>query len=168
MAEEITFSESFRATRDAQNKFDYFFLGVILATLSLSFQTPKVDLPLQHKSLLIASWVLWLISFFSGMYRRERFNLFLFMETQSLEFKPKHELLIKAKRGEEVLFKAPYEMWEPEEIEKELKRTTERVNWVDKKQDKYNKQMLNAYKIKKWSYILGSITYISFWITNTI
>ncbi len=50
----------------AQSKFDYFFLAVIIGLLSLSIQSYNISEGYHSNYLVIGTWILLLISFFSG------------------------------------------------------------------------------------------------------
>lgn len=50
----------------AQSKFDYFFLAVIIGLLSLSIQSYDISEDYHSNYLVIGTWILLLISFFSG------------------------------------------------------------------------------------------------------
>lgn len=58
--------------RLAQNKFDYFFLGVVVGTLALSIQT--FDINVEHNSfyLIVLTWLFLIISFLAGIFRQEK------------------------------------------------------------------------------------------------
>ncbi len=64
------------ATR-SQEKFDYYFLGIIIGLLSLSIHTFDPTISYQSYYLIIGTWILLLISFSAGFFRL----------TQTLRFK---------------------------------------------------------------------------------
>ncbi len=77
MSDKNEYIEMFLELRKSQEKFNYYFLGIIIGLLSLSIQTfdPKI---LYHSIyLMIITWMLLLVSFSAGF----------FYETQSLKFK---------------------------------------------------------------------------------
>ena len=84
MNEDYSYKEAFIHHRDSQNKFDYYFLGVILAALSLSIQTYDSTKEPNDTLLIIISWVLFLFSFLAGFFRQERNNFAYMVTTEKI------------------------------------------------------------------------------------
>ena len=57
MSEDNGYKDAFNFHRATQNKFEYFFLGVILASLSLSVQTFNPAIENQQVILIYISWL---------------------------------------------------------------------------------------------------------------
>lgn len=68
MSEDNGYKDAFNFHRSVQNKFEYFFLGVILASLSLSVQSFNPALENHQVFLIFLSWLLFLISFLAGFF----------------------------------------------------------------------------------------------------
>ncbi len=64
-----SYIELVKAQRDAQKKYDYYFLAVIVTLLSLSIQSYKPNDLLTLLFVISIVWILLLASFLSGMYR---------------------------------------------------------------------------------------------------
>ena len=166
MTAEFGYTESFKNARESSQKFDYFFLGIILATLSLGIQTNSSNQQVICKSLLILSWVFWLLSFLAGFFRQERILTMFNLETGGLLYRPKKEVFEKAAKGEQVIVKTNDEPWEPEEIKQELDRLNTVLDFSDELRKKRAKHSIIAYSVMKWSYFLGVLTYIIFKAIN--
>lgn len=166
MADDFGYTESFKSAREAQQKFDYYFLGVVLATLSLSIQTNISAETIVCKNLLIASWIFWIISLVAGFVRQERTISVLSLETRSLADKPRRDVFDQAKKGQQIILKSATEQWSQEEIKKELDNLNHIIDSSDKLKDKRAKHALVAYHIVKWSYFIGVVCYVVFRTLN--
>jgi len=119
MPEEYGYIQAFKYYRQTQTKFDYFFLGVILATLSLSLQI-KTNEEMCSFYLLILSWSLLLTSLLSGLFRIERINMFLRVETDKLSFLQKKTNIENAKLKGQEIYKTSTEIWQPDQLTNEI------------------------------------------------
>ena len=166
MAEEYGYVESFKATREAQQKFDYFYLGIVLATLALSIQTYSSTPTYCYRSLLIQSWGLWLASFIAGFFRIERTVSFFSVETSYLQYKQKYDVFSKAQAGQMQLMKEPNSPWTEKELKEELTKMDDLLQFSDRLKKRRVKQARIAYQISKWMYFLGIISYVVFRAVN--
>lgn len=164
MPEEFGYIESFKAAREAQQKFDYFYVGVVLATLALSIQSYS-STPI-NCYLLILSWGLWLISFIAVFFRIEKTLSFLSIETGYLQYKQKHDMFSKAQAGQIEFVKSPNVPWMEEELKEELAKMEDLLQFSDKLKKSRIKQARVAYQISKWSYFLGVVSYVTFRAVN--
>jgi len=168
ISKENIYYEAVKATRDSQRKFDYFFLGVCLALVSLSVQTHETTSPNSHIYLLIISWTLLIVSFLSGMYRQEAINTFLRIEADLM---PEQEILDRFnqyKTLDQTIIKPDGQEWTSDEIDEvrlKKKIAIERANTLmGKKADRG----LWAYRFQKWSFVMAIIFYMLFKIINSI
>lgn len=162
MPEQFGYIESFKATREAQQKFDYFYLGVVLATLALSIQTFSTTPIHCYRYLLLVSWGLWLVSFVAGFFRIERTLGFLSIETSYLQYKAQQDNFSKALSGEIQVFKALKESWSTDELKEELGKIDSILELSDKLKKARIKHTRIAYQISKWSYFIGIVSYVLF------
>jgi len=163
---EYNYTDAFKTARESQSKYDYFFLGATLGVLSLSIQTFKPDEFLRLPALAILSWILWLASFLAGLLRQERINMFLRTEAGFIRFKPRQDILLKAKSGEQTIYKSPDSLWTSEEIDKELADVNDMVSMAESYKKKHNHSATIAYSIQKWSFVGGLVLYAAFRIVN--
>ncbi|MFC1785565.1 hypothetical protein ACFL0J_08070 [Candidatus Neomarinimicrobiota bacterium] len=165
MSEEYGYIQAFNASRQYQNKFEYFFMGVILASLSLSVQ---IKIPEEATSLylLIASWILFLISFLSGLFRFERINMFFRIEAEKLSFYKKRNNFTEAKEGQLTLLKDSKSEWKPEEIIEQISKFEGLLESADRFISYYNKQSSIAYQIQKWGFLFGLVSFALYKISN--
>jgi len=152
MPEEYGYIQAFKYYRQTQTKFDYFFLGVILATLSLSLQI-KTNEEMCSFYLLILSWSLLLTSLLSGLFRIERINMFLRVETDKLSFLQKKSNIENAKLQDQPILKTSTEIWKPEELTNEISRIDSVLASSENYIIKFNDHSLQAYQIQKWCFI---------------
>jgi len=83
------YKDAFDTYREYQNKFDYFFLAIIIGALSISIQsyTPK---PEDHSIyLMVTTWILLAVSFVTGLIRRERILNFMRIESEKITYELK-------------------------------------------------------------------------------
>ena len=163
---EYNYTDAFKTARESQSKYDYFFLGVTLGVLSLSIQTFKPDESFRLPILMIVSWILWLASFLAGLFRQERINMFLRTEADFLRFKPRQDILLKAKSGEQTIYKSPDSLWTSEEVDKELADANDVLSMTESYKQKHNRSATIAYPIQKWSFVGGLVLYAAFRIVN--
>ncbi len=78
--------------REAQSKFDYFFLGLCLAFLAITFQTYKKSTDISYDYLILITWVLMLLSIFSGLYRQRRVYVLMEKEADKIKYTDQLEL----------------------------------------------------------------------------
>jgi len=166
MSEEYNYIDAMITHREAQRKYDFFFLGVTAAALSLSIQTFSAYETNHHPVFGIISWILLLISFLSGMFRQERILQFLYIETDFLKYKGQAGIIERAKMANDEIYKNYKELWSVDDIDKEL----EKLKGIVASADTHKKRTLGrvniAYKIQKWSFVLGLIVYLVFAIIN--
>ena len=168
MSEEYNYRDAFIHHRNAQNKFDYFFLGVILAALSLSIQSYDSSKELNFTFLIFSSWFLFLCSFLSGFLRQERLNLSYMIEAERMPQHKRKAMFEKAERGEAILVNSYSEDWSESEIKKNLEKVNEILNISESYLKKYTKHSLLAYQIQKWTFFYASLSYILFKVSNSI
>jgi len=168
MNEEYNYRDAFIHHRNAQNKFDYFFLGVILAALSLSIQSYDSSSELNFTFLILSSWLLYLCSFLAGFFRQERLNISYMIEAEQMPQQKKKNMFESANKGEIILENSYKEEWSKEEIKKSLENVNDVLNISETYFKKYNKHSLYAYQIQKWSFFYASLFYILFKVSNSI
>ena len=159
MSNEYGYTESLNAGRELQRRFDYFFLGVIVATLSIGIQT-KFSTTDPNKWLLFLSWTLWSVSFLSGFFRQERTVHVLSLETTEMIYKPSKELYKKAQEGQAQIVRPGSEPWTKDELSAEIRKLDELMLFLDQKKRRGLKAALIAYHITKWSYFVGIALYV--------
>ena len=167
MSESYSYKDAFIHHRNSQNKFDYFFLGVILASLSLSIQSYSTKSETIYPIIIIVSWTLFLISFLAGFFRQERLNLSYMIEAERIPQKERKSMFEKADRGEIILQVSPNEEWSNAEIKKSLENVNDILSISDSYISKYNKHTLIAYQIQKWSFFYAALLYVLFKSVNT-
>ncbi len=165
MTEEYGYIQAFKSYRQAQTKFDYFFLGVILATLSLSLQI-KTNEEMCSFYLLISTWLLLLISLSSGLFRIERINMFLRVEADKLSFLQKKTNIDNAKLQGAQIFKTSSEIWKPDELTNEISKLDGIITSSENFINIFNKHTLCAYQIQKWCFIYAIFSFVLFRVTN--
>lgn len=166
MSEEYGYTEAFKAQREAQSKFDYFFIGVTLVALSLSIETFKAENSI-HPYLMILTWFLLLTSFLAGIYRQERITTFLAAEAEYKRIKAELDVFEKAhQKGEKLRSETSGMIITPTQLPKIIDWLKER----SAEQDKYRKKDITrtsiAYRIQKWTFILAIISYMFFRLIN--
>ena len=159
MSNEYGYVESLNAGRELQRKFDYFFLGVIVATLSIGIQTHSSAND-SYRYLLFGSWGLWSLSFIAGFFRQERTVHVISLETTEMIYKPSHEFYMKAEEGKAKAVKDNNVPWTKEELKAEVRKLDELMRFLGAKKNRRMKEALIAYHVTKWSYFLGVIIYI--------
>jgi len=90
MNEKLDFESLYKYGREFQTKFDYYFLGIIISFLVLSIQTFDPGENTKLIFLIIISWVMLIISMFSGFFRFERIQVCNYLEIQKA-FKVQYE-----------------------------------------------------------------------------
>jgi hypothetical protein len=123
-----------------------YFLGVILALLSLSIQTYKPADYTSFHFLMIIVWILLLVSFLAGLYRMERIVVFLQEETKYIG--------IKQFLNENVL--------KGEKLNK-VKDEAKKANGG--KRESYKCQLV-TYEVQKWTFVSALIVYLFFKVAN--
>lgn len=69
MIDNEAYTQLFIEHRRSQEKFDYYFLGIIIGLLSLSIQFFNPDLNAHSYYLMVITWAFLLISFINGIFR---------------------------------------------------------------------------------------------------
>ena len=165
MSDEYGYIQAFKYYRQTQTKFDYFFIGIILASLSLSLQI-KTNEEICSLYLLISTWSLLLVSLLSGLFRIERVNMFLRVEADKLSFLQKKINFEKAKLQGQPIFKTSTVIWEPEEITNEISKLDGILTSSENFINTFNDHTLRAYQIQKWCFIFAVFSFALFRITN--
>jgi hypothetical protein len=140
MEEKFSYLGALKNFREAQKKFDYFFLGITLAFLSLSVQSFQINNDNHFNYLIIVAWIFLLVSFLCGFYRLEKMILIFSAETDIRE-----SIEIKKKSSDSDYFKKGY-----------------------KYLDKTNKKSEIAYKIQKWCFIASLFVFVLFKSINIL
>ncbi|RIK67580.1 hypothetical protein DCC62_24710 [candidate division KSB1 bacterium] len=166
--QEYGYTQAFLAQRDAQRKFDYYFLGVTLALLTLSIQTFNASIATKHVQLMIFTWLALLISFLSGLYRQEMNSLFFKNEAIRMQYEPKLESLRKIVEKGEALFDSSMKPWSLEDISKEINTLRSIVDSASSRQDKYNTRANIAYGIHKWFFVLAILSFVLYKVVNCL
>jgi len=165
MPEEYGYVQAFKYYRQTQTKFDYFFLGVILASLSLSLQI-KTNEEMCSFYLLILTWSLLLTSLLSGLFRIERINMFLRVEADKLSFFQKKKNIENARLSGQPIYKTSTEVWQPDELTNEISSLVSILDSSENFINTFNKQSLLAYQVQKWCFIFSVFSFSLFRITN--
>lgn len=165
MPEEYGYVQAFKYYRQTQTKFDYFFIGVILASLSLSLQI-KTNEEMCSFYLLILTWSLFLTSLLSGLFRIERVNMFLRVETDKLSFLQKKSNIENAKLQGQQIFKTSTEIWQPDELTNEISKLDGVLASSENYIKKFNVHSLRAYQVQKWCFIFAIFSFALFRVTN--
>jgi hypothetical protein len=165
MTEEYGYIQAFKSYRQAQTKFDYYLLGVILTTFSLSLQI-NTNEEMSSFYLLISTWTLLLISLSSGLFRIERINMFLRVEADKLSFFQKKQDIENAKLQGQQIFKTSTEIWKPEELTNEISKLDSVLVYSENYIKKFNNHSLRAYQIQKWCFIFAALSFALFKVTN--
>lgn len=165
MSDKYGYIDAFKYYRQSQTKYDYFFIGVILATLSLSVQ---IKFPESTHSiyLQIITWFSLLISFLSGLFRLERINMFLRVEADKLGFTRTRDNIENARSAGQPVYSSSTEIWEPESLTNEVSNLNSILDSSKNFIKKYNNQSQIAYQIQKWFFVFAIFSYMMFRITN--
>ena len=158
MREEYSYKDALTHHHSSQRKFDYFFLGVIIAALSLSIQSFDSSVEYNNTFLIIISWIFFLVSFLAGFFRQERLNLYYVIEAVRMsEQKTKYDIENAIKYEEQ-----------KEKFKNRLTEITNIIRIYDSLSESYEKHTNLAYQIQKWSFFYASFFYILFKISNIL
>lgn len=166
MSEEYTYKEAFFHHRSSQTKFDYFFLGVILAALSLSVQTFNLKDNYEFTFLLFTSWFLLLLSFIAGFFRQERLNMAYRVDVDRISYSNRKNTMQNAQQDDYVLQKPDSNTWSQDEIKKNLDNANSILSLSEIYLSKYGNQSILAYQFQKWFFFFAIWLYIIFKIAN--
>lgn len=166
MAEEYSYKEAFLHHRNAQNKFDYFFLGVVLAALSISIQSFNPTETNHFTYLLFASWLLMLFSFLAGFFRQERLNMAYRVEVDRINQASRKNTLENAQKGIYTLQNPDRSFWNEDSIKKNLDNANSILSLAESYLKKYDNQSIWAYQLQKWFFFFAVLLYIIFKIAN--
>lgn len=166
MAEEYSYKEAFLHHRNAQNKFDYFFLGVVLAALSISIQSFNPTEAYHFTYLLFASWLLMLFSFLAGFFRQERLNMAYRVEVDRINQASRKNTLENAQKGIYTLQNPDGSLWNEDSIKKNLDNANSILSLAESYLKKYDNQSIWAYQLQKWFFFFAILFYIIFKIAN--
>ena len=149
----LSYEDLFKEYRSSQKKYDYFFLGVILASLSLSVQI--IELPtcgfIRHAT--VMTWGLFLVSFLSGMFRQERLLRFYRVEADNLKFHRRKEAFEQGLAGGINLMKMPNNVWTEAEMTAEVSNAEVAIEIAKKYLGKDQRATSIAYAIQKWAFV---------------
>lgn len=166
MSEEHSYyREAVKTAREVKNKYDYFFLGVTLAVLSISIQGFNPTSKTSYNYLILISWLALIISFLSGMYQQQRLYMFLKVEADKIYHLPSLSNWERGKTGE-LIYKPSGETLSVDEIKKAYDNTHSLLEIADQYLQKYARHANNAYEIQKWSFLIGLILMASFKFLN--
>ena len=166
MKRTYSYIDALEAQRKAQHKFEYFFLGIILALISLSVQTFNPAAYPKAQYLIILFWGLLLAALLSGMYRQEKKDVFLQDETKIIYVREQIEFFEKVKRGEIILCHEPNKPWTDKKLEDKFKGFKTIEASKSKQIDKSNKYATAAYRCQKIAFLLALLIFISLRIIN--
>lgn len=138
MDDQLNFANMFSAGRESIQKFDYYFLGVIIALLSLSIQTFNPLVTPKFIFLINIVWILLLVSMLSGFRRLEKIQLINHYDTRRI-----YEMEYEGEVANSLRIKKYYEL-----------------------SDELNKKSVYLYKIEKWSFIAALLVYLVFKLLN--
>ena len=136
--EDYSYKDAISSYRSARNKYDYFFLAVTIALLSLSIQTFSPNESKEFLLFVYSTWGLLLISLLLGIHKQEKVILFLGDESD----------IIYARQYQNKTEESKY------------------IKGGNKALDKTNRYIIVSYHIQKWSFVLAIISYISYKILN--
>lgn len=159
--EQRIYIDSVKDARELQRKFDYFLLAVIAASLSLSTQALKPTDNIYFNTFLVLHWTLLIISFLAGMYRQEKINVFQKIEADLMPEKELFGVFKQSKATGETIYKdSQGAVWTTEDMDKVIENKEKVLKIGGERQEKVNKLVIRAYKIKKWAFVLGLIVFI--------
>jgi hypothetical protein len=154
---EFTYADAVKTARDAQQKFEYFFLGVVLATASLSLQTiPSVNCPW----LLFSSWIAWIASMISGFIRIERMVSFYAIEAQAMPYSLQRKNFQDAIDRGMTIVKLEEKPWTDEELKKHLGDLDSLVSHAKDLKEKRNSVASSAYLVCMITYLIGVVLFV--------
>lgn len=166
MSQEYSYFDAVKVHREAQSKFDYFFLGVTITLLSLSIQTFKQENE-GCLLLVIATWSLLLMSFLSGLYRQVKITTMLGSEAEFLGYKTEIKPIEDALRsGETFVSESTKEIIGQDKVSQRLELLKKGAAVHDSHRRKSANRSWAAYVIQKWTFILSIVLYILFKTTN--
>ena len=154
MTNSYTYTDAFRAYRESQKKYDYFFLGVVLASLTLSIQVVELPLGQPYRILAVLPLALLLISFISGMFRQERILKFYRVEADKIKYIDRKSTFIQGLAGQPP-YKSANEVWTAAEMTEEVANLDDAIDLASKHLGTDQKVTTIAYAIEKWSFIAG-------------
>lgn len=167
MAKEYTYTDAHLAHREASKKLDYFQLGVTMAILAFSVEGYEALSSHQYPYLIVASWVLLLISFLSGLYRQEMGVHGLYFESKKFYYEPTHQALKEGiDKGRVILKSETGTPFSDEEIKSQHLHYEGIIEKLKGKMDITDKRYRSAYKVQKWTFVLGLILMALFKIIN--
>ncbi|MCP4970062.1 MAG: hypothetical protein GY932_05635 [Arcobacter sp.] len=138
MSEKLNYEKLFLTGLELEQKFDYYFLGVIIAILSFSIQSFEPDKVYSCKLILFVSWSLLFISLLAGFYRLERIKMMIHYDTNRM-------------------YKIQYENYSP---------NSDVVTQYFDKSKNVSDKALSSYKVEKWSFIIAILGFLTFKIIN--
>jgi hypothetical protein len=154
--------------RDNLNKFDYFFLSVILGSLALSIQYYNPIITPRSTLLIIFSWILFAVSFIAGLLRREKSNTYFYVEIQNLDNPERIDRFKAALDDQIVMKKSDGSIWTKSDLSKELGKYLKMEESSGKLLQIYSKEVQLYYQIKKWCFLSGLLMYALYRITNIL
>lgn len=166
MSQEYSYFDAVKEHREAQGKFDYFFLGVVVTLLSLSIQTFKQE-DEGCLFLMIVTWSLLLSSFLSGLYRQVKIVTMLGSEAEFLGYKTQINPIEDALReGETFVSESTGEKVGKDKILQRIELLKKGATVHDEHRKKSAKRSWIAYVIQKWTFVLSILSFILFKAAN--
>ncbi len=157
MSATYTYLDAFKDYRESQKKYDYFFLGVILASLSLSVQ--MIDLPSSNplRALALLSWGLFFLSFLSGMFRQERLLRFYRIEADKIKYSTRKEQFVLGLAGQAIIESAPNVVWTAAEMTDQVAKLDYAIDLAKKYLGRDQQVTSYSYAIQKWCYVAAMV-----------
>ena len=148
----------FEAARDAQQKFDYFVLGIIGALCAFIGQSFKPDvLGLNPSTLEFASMLMLVGSAVAGFLRVERTNQLMRMNAQYLRMQEERGMMIPT-LGSPIRNSATGEVHSAQEVASKLAALDEVIPTVRADIDKIGRRTLWSYRARNWLLLTGFLT----------
>jgi len=160
--------ELVRDYRSSQNKFDFFFLGVILGLLSLSIQTFNTTESIHSVYLIVSTWISLVFSLIAGLFRQERMQMSNMIETDiiGMNIDERKNFLETAQANNQTIYKEVGVLWSAEEIQNSISNMG-RIKILSNKREKiYAHQAQKAYQFKKWFFLFSIVLYGLYKVTN--
>ncbi len=161
-----SYHDAINAQQAAVQKFDYFFLGIIVASLSFSVQTFSVKCSVAPLFIYVA-WGLLIISFLSGFYRIERINMASYSDSICTGILNDIKIFENAfKDGKDVKASTENNIIKCSQIPDAITSLKEKYSRQKKYLARDNKRSEIAYQFEKWSFLLSMLFHIIFKIKN--
>ena len=167
MAESYGYVDSFKAHRESQNKFEYFFLAVILGILSISVQSFNPTNMMHSNWLMLGTWLLLIVSFLSGFFIRERTNMVTYIETEKLgQINRQAPFIQSLQPGGIPLLKPDGTPWSIEDTQGKISEFNILLSSADRIMKFHEDHLLKAYQIQKWCFLFAIVMFGLYKISN--